>query len=299
MRAGVISLAHCESHNPLHRIGKRSLRNTASRRKLHGFGAFALMSLIQQAYQYERFRRFAPHAARSVTNLGRARVAQVAKAGQDHVVGVERKQLGHRERIRFLGAGADAAAFKELRKRNRGGFVDEASARNTEHSRPVTPTLGHLRRVLSRQGYFNLADLGKRAVGFRTGSGLRLVLVRAEIIAYRAVLVSEDISFDTNTAKSATLGQPPGRRIIYYRNPMGLPDTSPVPKKDWMGMDYIPVHEGEEQDDGKTVRVSVEKVQRSGVRTEVIEARTIILRTVRQFRTGFCLRVAWTTSAAV
>jgi membrane fusion protein, copper/silver efflux system len=66
------------------------------------------------------------------------------------------------------------------------------------------------------------------------------------------------------------------RKILYYRNPMGLPDTSSVPKKDWMGMDYIPVYEGEEQDDGKTVRVSVEKVQRSGVRTEVIEARTII-----------------------
>jgi Cu(I)/Ag(I) efflux system membrane fusion protein len=66
------------------------------------------------------------------------------------------------------------------------------------------------------------------------------------------------------------------RKILNYRNPMGLPDTSPVPKKDWMGMDYIPVYEGEEQDDGKTVRVSVEKVQRSGVRTEVIEARTII-----------------------
>ena len=35
-------------------------------------------------------------------------------------------------------------------------------------------------------------------------------------------------------------------RILYYRNPMGLPDTSPVPKKDSMGMDYIPVYEGEE-----------------------------------------------------
>ena len=31
------------------------------------------------------------------------------------------------------------------------------------------------------------------------------------------------------------------RRILYYRNPMGLPDTSPTPKKDPMGMDYIPV----------------------------------------------------------
>ena len=34
------------------------------------------------------------------------------------------------------------------------------------------------------------------------------------------------------------------KRILFYRNPMGLPDTSPVPKKDSMGMDYIPVYEG-------------------------------------------------------
>ena len=45
----------------------------------------------------------------------------------------------------------------------------------------------------------------------------------------------------------------PARKILYYRNPMGLPDTSPAPKKDPMGMDYIPVYEGEEPaaDDGK------------------------------------------------
>jgi Cu(I)/Ag(I) efflux system membrane fusion protein len=66
------------------------------------------------------------------------------------------------------------------------------------------------------------------------------------------------------------------RKILYYRNPMGLADTSPVPKKDWMGMDYIPVYEGEEQDDGKSVRVSLDKVQRSGVRTETVEMRTIV-----------------------
>ena len=66
------------------------------------------------------------------------------------------------------------------------------------------------------------------------------------------------------------------RKILYYRNPMGLADTSPVPKKDWMGMDYIPVYEGEEQDDGKTVRVSLDKIQRSGVRTETVEMRTIV-----------------------
>ena len=59
------------------------------------------------------------------------------------------------------------------------------------------------------------------------------------------------------------------RKILYYRNPMGLPDTSPVPKKDWMGMDYIPVYEGEEEA-GSTVRISPGKLQRTGVKTEVV-----------------------------
>lgn len=37
----------------------------------------------------------------------------------------------------------------------------------------------------------------------------------------------------------------PAKKILYYRNPMGLPDTSPVPKKDPMGMDYVPVYADE------------------------------------------------------
>ncbi|WP_028238073.1 MULTISPECIES: efflux RND transporter periplasmic adaptor subunit [Stutzerimonas] len=38
---------------------------------------------------------------------------------------------------------------------------------------------------------------------------------------------------------------PQERKVLYYRNPMGLADTSPVPKKDPMGMDYIPVYADE------------------------------------------------------
>lgn len=34
-------------------------------------------------------------------------------------------------------------------------------------------------------------------------------------------------------------------RLLYYKNPMGQPDTSPVPKKDSMGMDYLPVYESD------------------------------------------------------
>ena len=65
-----------------------------------------------------------------------------------------------------------------------------------------------------------------------------------------------------------------GRKILYYRNPMGHPDTSPVPKKDSMGMDYIPVY-ADEVDDKDTVKVSLDKVQRSGVRTEKVQPRNL------------------------
>ncbi|HWP12350.1 MAG TPA: efflux RND transporter periplasmic adaptor subunit, partial [Ramlibacter sp.] len=70
------------------------------------------------------------------------------------------------------------------------------------------------------------------------------------------------------------------RKLLYYRNPMGLADTSPTPKKDPMGMDYIPVYEGEdEQADKKAgasqVRISTEKIQKLGVRTEAASMRML------------------------
>ena len=46
---------------------------------------------------------------------------------------------------------------------------------------------------------------------------------------------------------SPSAAVPKQRKLLYYRNPMGLADTSPVPKKDPMGMDYIPVYEGEDE----------------------------------------------------
>jgi membrane fusion protein, copper/silver efflux system len=96
---------------------------------------------------------------------------------------------------------------------------------------------------------------------------------------YRAVRASEDIGFDENgeTVRAGTKTEEAGsRRILYYRNPMGLPDVSTTPKKDWMGMDYIPVYDGEAEDDGKTVRVSLDKIQRIGVRTEAVQERAVI-----------------------
>jgi membrane fusion protein, copper/silver efflux system len=90
---------------------------------------------------------------------------------------------------------------------------------------------------------------------------------------YVAVRASEDVSFEdkppTSEAKQAS-----GRRIRYYRNPMGLPDTSPVPKKDAMGMDYVPVYEDESQN-ASTVTLSPGKMQKTGVRSEPVQRRTL------------------------
>lgn len=64
------------------------------------------------------------------------------------------------------------------------------------------------------------------------------------------------------------------KKIKYYRNPMGLPDTSPKPKLDNMGMDYIPVYEGDDADDG-SVKFSPGKIQKTGVRSEPVEMRSL------------------------
>jgi Cu(I)/Ag(I) efflux system membrane fusion protein len=79
---------------------------------------------------------------------------------------------------------------------------------------------------------------------------------------------------DPLVAPAATANE---RKVLYYRNPMGLPDTSPVPKKDSMGMDYIAVYadEGEAASDPSIVKVGVEKVQRAGVVSQAVEQRVL------------------------
>ena len=89
---------------------------------------------------------------------------------------------------------------------------------------------------------------------------------------YRAVPAGADVSFDDPA--DAAAAPPADRKIKYYRNPMGLPDVSPTPKKDSMGMDYIPVYEGEDSDDG-SVKLSPGKIQRTGVKSEPATRRVI------------------------
>jgi len=95
------------------------------------------------------------------------------------------------------------------------------------------------------------------------------------------VHASEDVSFDAEEPGKAETANASdqGRRILYYRNPMGLPDTSPVPKKDPMGMDYVPVYEGG-TGDGSTVKIPNGRLQRTGVKTALVR-RDVVVRKVR------------------
>jgi membrane fusion protein, copper/silver efflux system len=78
---------------------------------------------------------------------------------------------------------------------------------------------------------------------------------------------------DSNPSAAASTG----RKILYYRNPMGLADTSPVPKKDPMGMDYVPVYADEaEAARSGIVKISPVRVQQIGVRSEPVGRRDLV-----------------------
>jgi Cu(I)/Ag(I) efflux system membrane fusion protein len=91
---------------------------------------------------------------------------------------------------------------------------------------------------------------------------------------FTAVHASQDVSFEVKPPSEERPAQADPKRILYYRNPMGLPDTSPVPKKDSMGMDYLPVYEGEGNEDG-VIKLSPGRIQRSGVRSEPARRQSI------------------------
>ncbi len=59
-------------------------------------------------------------------------------------------------------------------------------------------------------------------------------------------------------------------KILFYRNPMNPAVTSPVPAKDNMGMDYVPVYENNDNTPSKvtgSVKIDAVTIQNIGVRT--------------------------------
>ena len=68
------------------------------------------------------------------------------------------------------------------------------------------------------------------------------------------------------------------RKVVFYRSPMDPKQTSPVPRKDEMGMDYVPVYADELAGDAETapglaaVKIEPERQQLIGLRTAKVAA---------------------------
>ncbi len=75
-------------------------------------------------------------------------------------------------------------------------------------------------------------------------------------------------------AKKTTQPELNAAKPLFYRNPMNPEVTSPVPQKDQMGMDYIPVYQTEAKAEGG-LSISAEKVQKLGVQSEAVAYRTL------------------------
>jgi len=90
-------------------------------------------------------------------------------------------------------------------------------------------------------------------------------------------LVKKESSAVSSPSTALGAGQPQTKKKIkYYRNPMNPEVTSPVPMKDSMGMDYVPVYENEIPDSGTGVHINSEKQQFVGMVTEKVLKRQLI-----------------------
>ncbi|MEN6336167.1 MAG: efflux RND transporter periplasmic adaptor subunit [Phycisphaerales bacterium] len=85
-------------------------------------------------------------------------------------------------------------------------------------------------------------------------------------------LVKKDTPVMPEADQTSESGQ---RKILYYRNPMNPQVTSPVPMKDEMGMDYVPVYEDQTTQTHPGAYISPEKQQLIGVKTGQVAMRRL------------------------
>lgn len=112
------------------------------------------------------------------------------------------------------------------------------------------------------------------------GAGLAVGVIAVAIAAGGGYWIGSKKENSPSVASSAPETAKKTKKLLYYRNPMGLPDTSPTPKKDQMGMDYIAVYEGEDESSNEPaspnqIRISTEKIQKLGVKTEAAQMRVL------------------------
>jgi Cu(I)/Ag(I) efflux system membrane fusion protein len=86
-----------------------------------------------------------------------------------------------------------------------------------------------------------------------------------------ALVVPRLLQKPTPAEHGADAGKPE-RKIVRYRGPMNPLETSPVPRKDSMGMDFLPVYSDEEQPPSEVTGLA--RVKIDGQRQQLIGLRT-------------------------
>lgn len=87
------------------------------------------------------------------------------------------------------------------------------------------------------------------------------------VVLVVAVSLPPDPIQPTATTSGSSRAETEERKPLFYRHPMNPSITSPVPAKDDMGMDYIPVYSDDSEPDDALVRISPAMQQNLGVRT--------------------------------
>lgn len=90
---------------------------------------------------------------------------------------------------------------------------------------------------------------------------LALIVLLTVIIGAGAWLLMRS----TETGSAPTEAERGGRKILFYKSTMMLGEISQTPRKDSMGMDMVPVYEGEE--DNVAIKIDPVTMQNMGVRT--------------------------------
>ncbi len=116
--------------------------------------------------------------------------------------------------------------------------------------------------------------------------GRRLLLAASVVLLVAAAFAAGALTLGRRRSEAPQAARD-GQRILYYRSPMNPQVTSPTPKKDPMGMDYVPVYADEVGCDGhggtrptvdagpRAVRIDPRVIQETGVTTEKAERRRL------------------------
>ena len=98
------------------------------------------------------------------------------------------------------------------------------------------------------------------------------IRILAGIVVLLLVVVGVYFIFSSSDSTSGETSTAQGKRILYYRDPMDPTMRSDKPGKSPMGMDMVPVYEGEE---GGGIKIDPTTIQNIGVRYETAQRRKL------------------------